>query len=179
MSSMNQALQAKIDSRKAAVTNLDKVLTGEQSSVRILRDQLAEHEVAMADRVDAGTDNIRWTTWADRRLAGLQMQLAEGERRIEKILETIVGHEAAIRDFASQFEGSSGRPVFVAVSKKPKDEKPAGFAGKTMMDLDRKGPSKNPGRRYIAKGERKKSAEPKSAKKDKSRKNQRRGRRAA
>lgn len=160
MSSMNpQILQAKIESRQSAVKNLDLVLARENASRRLLQDQISDHEVAMAERVELGTDHVRWTTWAETRLAGMQLQLEEAEQRIEKILGTIVGHEAAIKSFKAELEGSTGRPAFVFVSKAPSEEKPSKLLKKTVMDLERKPPQKNPGRKYLPKKPKKSAAE--------------------
>lgn len=160
-----QVLQAKIAARVAAVKNLDQVLEKEQRSFRLLLDQIADHEVQMAERVESGTDHKRWTTWADDRYTGMKMQLAEGERRIEKLLETINGHEVVIHDLKRQLEGTSHGTVFVAVSKAPTADGPSKLAGKTVMDIDRKPPSKNPGRKYLPKAKKKTPEEKAAAKK--------------
>ncbi len=179
--SSNWTQQEKINNRIALIKSLDELLVGEQRSMRILRDQLAEHEVAMAERVDAGTDNARWTTWAENRLVGMQMQVEYALGRQEKTLGVIVQHEQEIKNLRTQIGETSGRR-YVAVSSAPTDKQPAGFHGKTVMDLDRKGPGKKPSRRYVAKGERKKSAgaqQPAKKEKAAKAKNEKRGRKAA
>lgn len=160
MSTMNpQILQAKINSRAAAIKNLDQVLEREHASRRLLQDQLASHEVDMADALKVGKGRTAWFTWAELRQEGMKMQLNEADLRIEKILGVIVGHEAAIKAYKTELESSDGRPAFVYVSSAPAVEKPSKLAGKTVMDLDRKGPSKNPRRKYLPKKPKKSAAE--------------------
>lgn len=190
MSSMAQTLQAKIDSRLAKIKNLDEVIVRERQSLKLLRDQLADHEVAMADRVDAGTDNVRWTTWAESRLAGMQMQLEFGLRRIDNILGTIVHHEQEVKDLRSQSGETSGRRYVARVSNLERQrrlESPdfqkevASNLVKTVAAIEGRKVKKGKTRRmYVAKGERKKSANTQQpAKKEKQQKNEKRGRKAA
>lgn len=190
--SSNLTLQEKINNRIALIKNLDENLVREQRSMRTLRDQLAEHEVAMAERDQAGTDNVRWTTWANRRLAGMQLQLDEGDKRIERILAMIVGHESAIRSLQAGPTSSERQTRRVTVSRVSNLERQrrlespdfqkevASNLVKTVAAIEGRKVKKGKTRRYVAKGERKKSANAQQpAKKEKQQKNEKRGRKAA
>lgn len=103
----------------------------------------------------------KWQDRTNRHIENLTFDIKCLEVRFNQEQAIINGHQLAITIREDGQESSINEPDGVAQARSV-------LKAKTILDLDRKPPSKNPGRIYVGKGERPKKSATKPAKKNKS-----------